>query len=204
MVLSIVVLCAALCANAMDRDLVRAGIGKVFDREFEEARVYIEKGLEDRNEIRGFMKTWILLMENLDKKNPVFEKQCSNSCGAYEKASQGSNADSLLLGGMWQGLMALYLTGINETLAAYRYGARACEMLKKSLMVDPEKYDAYYGLGIYYKMRFELGQTLWFVPSSKNDRERAKTYLERAWAKGEFTRELSAHQLIDISAVGMQ
>jgi hypothetical protein len=183
----------------MNVELINQGIEKVFDEQYEEAREFVRSGSKDQKSIGDFLTHWIMLRENDPEKIKSFEKVVQKQISQLENGSTFEDVESHFMGGLWNGLMALYLVKEDRMLSAYKYGRRAYEMLRNCLMLEPEKYDAYYGLGLYHKMKYELGGSLWFVPNSPKDEKIAKKYFNLALKKGIFTRELSKFMLIELS-----
>jgi tetratricopeptide (TPR) repeat protein len=199
LILTCCVLFCSIHAQETDEELINRGIEKVFDDHFEEAREYIQSGSKKNAPLSDFLMHWIMYEENDVDNMKSFEKKLEKRINALKETSKMAASESQFLQGMWNGLMALYLVREDRMLSAYKYGRRAFEILRECLLFNPKKYDAYYGLGLYHKMKYELGGSLWFIPQSSEDGKIARKYFRLAVRKGNFTRELSKYALIEMS-----
>ncbi|MFC1584177.1 hypothetical protein ACFL5V_01375 [Fibrobacterota bacterium] len=185
----------------IDTSLINRGIEEVFDNNFEEARQYILAGSKNRKDLSDFLLSWIQLKENDSLKMKAFGENVKKQILKFKQRKEGGPPDARFLCGLWNGLMALFLVEEHKMLSAYKFGRRGFELLRECLMYSPGQYDAYFGLGLYHKMKYELGGSLWFVPQSSKDGEIARKYFKLALKKGIFTRELSRHMLIELSFI---
>ncbi len=191
--------CTPAHSNTIQTGLISTGIEMVFEQRFDEARTYIVNGSRGNEAIAQFLTHWVQLVENCPDSLINFRHTAEARLKDLKKIPDLPSADYNFYEGLWNGLIALYLVERNELPAAYKFGRRAYERLRQCLEEDQQKYDAYYGLGLYHKMKFELGNSCWFVPKSSKDRKIASKYFKIASDKGIFTRELSRHMLIELA-----
>lgn len=84
------------------------------------------------------------------------------------------------------GFRSMYYSQRNEWLAAFRDGMQISRNFKMALNIDPEFYDAYYGLGLYnYWMGAKSG-VLRYLPFADDSREEGIEQIKLAIEKADF------------------
>jgi len=84
------------------------------------------------------------------------------------------------------GFRSMYYAQRNEWLAAFRDGMHISRNFKMALNIDPEFYDAYYGLGLYnYWMGAKAG-ILRYLPFADDNREEGIEQMKLVIEKGDF------------------
>ncbi len=87
----------------------------------------------------------------------------------------------------------------NNLLSAYRYGNSGVNILKKSLKIKSDLYDAYFGIGLFDYSASKLAKNVWYIPSAMyNDSDKGIEEMYISYRKGEFINDLSALYLINI------
>jgi len=118
---------------------------------------------------------------------------------AEEKKKKGnlSAYDCLYMGG------AIGYRGIHKALTGNWFGAfvdglKGKGYLEKALKLDPELYDAYYGLGTYHFWKSLKSKIFWWLPFVADKRQMGIDMIKLAIEKGKYSREDAKYALVRI------
>lgn len=75
----------------------------------------------------------------------------------------------------------------NEWIQAFSDGIAGVKQLDACLDINPQMYDAYYGLGCFYYWKSAKSRVLWFLPFIRDERAKGIKYLHIAIDNGNYT-----------------
>jgi len=117
-----------------------------------------------------------------------------------EKQVRNDRKDALshfYLGGAY-GFRGFHEVRKGDWLGAFRDGWKGISCLQRVVIIEPELYDAYYGLGTYHYWRSAKAKILRFLPFMKNETQRG---IEEVWLsinKGKYTTIEGKYALVAI------
>ena len=117
-----------------------------------------------------------------------------------KKKKNGEPPDEWLyfyLGGAL-GFRGLYRFNRNKFLSAFRDGIGAIKQLDICMKLDPNMYDAYYGLGCFYYWKSAKSRFLWFLPFVSDERAKGIEDLITAVKKGRYTKKEARNALLRV------
>jgi len=181
---------------------IREGIDHLFNLDFDKAEEEFQKIIEVEKD--GPLAPFFLSLVSLNraggeeeepKKEELnrFLEQVGASIEKAERALEKNPKDgdlSLLLG-MAYGTRAIVEGSLKHYLSAYQGIKKAYRHLEAASKVEPSKYDAYYGLGIYDYSMGKLPRAYRFLASlilPEGDRDKGIQELSLAAEKGVYTR----------------
>lgn len=85
-----------------------------------------------------------------------------------------------------------------QWFGAFRDGVRGVSNMMKAHEMNPELWDVYYGLGLYYYWKSAKAKVLTFLKLMKDEREKGVEYLKVAIEKGRFSSTEAVFALIEI------
>lgn len=85
-----------------------------------------------------------------------------------------------------------------QWFGAFRDGVRGVSNMMKAHEMNPELWDVYYGLGLYYYWKSAKAKVLTFLKLMKDEREKGIEYLKVAIEKGRFSATEAVFALIEI------
>lgn len=192
------------------KEPILKGIDRLMNRDLEAAEALF-KGLEGRDRtgvLVPLLLSYVQLArveekedpdEDLDRYRALMAAVVEKVEAALAKASQ--DPDLLFLAGMAFGQKGIADGTTNHYLAAYKGIRKAIRLFEEALKLDPEEYDAYYGLGLYHYAFSRLPgfyRTLASIILPTGDREQGLKELRLAAEKGTYTKMLAKVALLRI------
>jgi tetratricopeptide (TPR) repeat protein len=92
--------------------------------------------------------------------------------------------------------LAFYESRKGQYLDAVRHGLAGISILKKVVVMNPEFYDAYFGIGSYKYWRSQVTKYLNWLPILADEREEGIKLVQQAVENGQFTRFAAMNELI--------
>ncbi len=92
--------------------------------------------------------------------------------------------------------LAFYESRKGQYLDAVRHGLAGISILKKVVVMDPEFYDAYFGIGSYKYWRSQVTKYLNWLPIIADERKEGIRLVQQAVEQGQFTRFAAMNELI--------
>lgn len=92
--------------------------------------------------------------------------------------------------------LAFYESRKGKYLDAVRHGLSGISILKKVIAINPDFYDAYFGIGSYKYWRSQVTRYLNWLPVLADEREEGIQLVQQAVEKGRFTQFAAMNELI--------
>ncbi|MDZ7319328.1 MAG: hypothetical protein ONB11_09255, partial [candidate division KSB1 bacterium] len=124
----------------------------------------------------------IMLNYRISLFEPKFDSLANQAIAIGEKAlKQYSNdANAYFALGAAYGFRGLNRIRKGEWFGAFKDGVKGVSHIKKAHEMNPELYDVYYGLGLYYYWKSAKAKVLTFLRLMKDEREKGIDYLKTA------------------------
>jgi len=122
---------------------------------------------------------------------------------AIEKGSKkveenpNSALDHFYLGGSL-GYRGIYRSFRGSWWSAFRDGGKAHSHLKKAVELNPELYDAYFGLGAYHYWKSVKSKLFWWLPFLGDERQKGIQETMLAIQKGKYAKDEATYSLLRI------
>ncbi|MFN3476639.1 MAG: tetratricopeptide repeat protein [Candidatus Methylomirabilales bacterium] len=192
------------------KEPILKGIDRLMNRDLEAAEALFKnlEGQDQTGVIVPLLLSYVQLArieekedpdEDLDRYRALMAAVVEKVEGALAKAPQ--DPDLLFLAGMAFGQKGIADGAAKHYLAAYRGIKKAIRLFEEALKLDPEAYDAYYGLGLYHYAFSRLPgfyRTLASIILPAGDREQGLRELRLAAEKGIYTKMLAKVALLRI------
>jgi len=116
-----------------------------------------------------------------------------------KKVEQDPNSalDHFYLGGSL-GYRGIYRSFHGNWWGAFRDGGKAHSHLKKAVELNPNLYDAYFGLGSYHYWRSVKSRLFWWLPFFGDERKKGIQEIMLAIQKGKYAKDEAAYSLLRI------
>lgn len=186
--------------------LIHTGIDKVNKEKIDEALKTFQNIIDsDRESPIGYFYTAALyevLMQNYRTRtfNDKFDFYINKAIKKGEKLIKKDKNNDLAyfyLGGSY-GYRAIHKSEKGNWFGAFVDAVKGTDSIEKALSINPQLYDAYYGLGVYKYWRSAKSQVLWFLPFFKDERQAGINEIQRAIARGNYSRIEAKGALITI------
>lgn len=203
---------AALDLPPQIRQYTEDGINGIYQLDFDTAQKNIDAGMRLYPDhpfahFGNAMIAWSRFEYEYEKSNErqrkVFEKTLDESIAGVKRWMKSHPDDAnahMALGGLY-GLRALFNMNNRNWVTAYFAGRKAISHMEKSLALDPEFYDAYFGLGIYQYYAGTLPSVIKIlakIVAIKGDPDEGVRQLNLAREKAIFTSDSAKLILIEI------
>ncbi len=139
-----------------------------------------------------------------DYRNETYSAECEKYLSlAIEKGSArveenpNSALEHFYLGGAL-GYRGIYRSFRGNWWGAFRDGGKAYSHLKEALELDPQLYDAYYGVGAYHYWKSVKSKLFWWLPFFGDERKKGIQETMIAIQKGKYARNEAASSLLRI------
>lgn len=192
----------ALALSAETDKLVLQGLDAAYSLDFELASSLFDQAskAEPDHPVGPFFMAslqWLLFSQNADvpgsieSLEPKFNKlmdECFNRARKmYEKNPKDPEANFYL--GAAYGMKGRWLLLRRKWIRAARYGYKGYKFLNKTIELDPERYDAYLGLGMYDYYSDTLPAILKFAANliARGDKQRGLRYIDMTLQKGHYS-----------------
>jgi tetratricopeptide (TPR) repeat protein len=191
--------------NQLDT-LIQTGIDKVNKEEIDEALRAFQNIIDlDRESPIGYFYTAALykaLMQDYRTTvfNDKFDYYINEAIKKGEKLVKKDKENDLAyfyLGGAY-GYRAIHKSEKGKWFGAFVDAEKGVNCLEKALSLNPELYDAYYGLGVYKYWRSVKSQVLWFLPFFDDERQKGINEIQLAIAQGNYSRIEAKGALVTI------
>ena len=192
------------------KEPILKGIDRLMDRDLEAAEALF-KGLEGQDRtgvIVPLLLSYVQLARTEEKEDPDkdLDRYRAEMASVIEKveaalAKSPQDPDLLFLAGMAFGQKGIADGATKHYLAAYKGVKKAIRLFEETLKLDPEQYDAYYGLGLYHYAFSRLPgfyRTLASIILPTGDREQGLKELHMAAEKGTYAKMLAKVALLRI------
>lgn len=142
----------------------------------------------------------IMLNYRINKFEAKFDSLADHAIAVGEKALKRyhDDANAYFALGAAYGFRGLNRIRKGEWFGAFKDGVKGVANIKKAHEMDPDLYDAYYGLGLYYYWKSAKAKVLTFLRLMKDEREKGIDYLKIAVQKGRFSAMEAVFALIEI------
>lgn len=192
------------------KEPILKGIDRLMNRDLEAAEALFKslEGQDQTGVIVPLLLSYVQLArieekedpdEDLDRYRALMVSVVEKAEAALAKAPQ--DPDLLFLAGMAFGQKGIADGAAKHYLAAYRGIKKAIRLFEEILKLNPEAYDAYYGLGLYHYAFSRLPsfyRTLASIILPTGDREQGLKELRLAAEKGIYTKMLAKVALLRI------
>lgn len=166
--------------------------------------------LDESGLLFPFCSAYVLLARAEEKEDPredleLFRQKVSRVIEQLEKAREKAprDPDLTFLAGMAWGYKALADGVLKNYFSAYKGLRNAYNSLQETLKLDPQYYDAYYGLGLYHYAFSRLSsfsRTIASLLLPSGDREQGLRELELVAEKGVYLKTIARFALLRIYA----
>ncbi len=155
-----------------------------------------------------FMKAAVLLAETFDSGSVENHDRFLAEIDAalvltdqLEASGEDQAAEAIFLRGAAIGYRGAYAVITNAWWDAFNDGRKGLSMLKKSVELDPDNYDAYLGLGMFTYWRSKLTSRVSWLPFIGDEREKGIKMIRLAAEHGEWGREEALGNLIIVMSM---
>lgn len=205
-------LASAQKASFLDplKEPILKGIDRLMNRDLEAAEALF-KGLEEKDRtgvLVPLLLSYVQLarVEEKEDQDEDLDRYRAEMAAVVEKveaalAKAPQDPDLLFLAGMAFGQKGIADGATKHYLAAYKGIKKAIRLFEEALKLDPEEYDAYYGLGLYHYAFSRLPsfyRTLASIILPTGNREQGLKELRLAAEKGTYARMLAKVALLRI------
>jgi tetratricopeptide (TPR) repeat protein len=186
--------------------LIQAGIDKIHKEEIDEALRAFQNIIDsDKENPIGYFYTAALyqvLMQNYRTMafNDKFDYYINEAIKKGEKLVKKDKDNEqayFYLGGSY-GYRAINKSEKGNWFGAFVDAVKGADYLEKALDINPKLYDAYYGFGVYKYWRSVKSHVLWFLPFFEDERQKGINEIQRAIARGNYSRIEAKGALVTI------
>ncbi len=175
---------------------------KKYDAAIEMCRKVIERYPD--NPLGYFGEAGVYHIVMLNYRVSLFEGQFDSLLSlAIQKSEMAlkkypNDPNAYFVAGAAYGFRGLNRIRKGQWFGAFRDGVRGVSNMMKAHEMNPELWDVYYGLGLYYYWKSAKAKVLTFLRLMKDEREKGMEYLQVAIDKGRFSKTEAVFALIEI------
>lgn len=190
-------------------DLIRKGLDLSYNFELDKARDCFQKVIKQNpNDPRGYhyisgTYLWVYMSNKKEEDFKQFLKYSDMAIAKAEKLLDKNDKDdnTLYILGANYGFRAMAYIQTNSELNAVWAVKNSNKYLHETLEINPAKYDAYLGLGLFnYALSMVPGVFKWALKLAglSGDRDEGVNYLKQAYRNGDLTKTEAAYYLSQI------